>query len=290
MNIDNAAVGDNRDSIDSADHQAAPAKLTTSAGQELKLFSGGQVVLGSPRADAVRASDEVQRAFYLGAKEVSNGEFRRFLTNHHAAALQTASLDDDSQPVVDVDWHSAALYCNWLSRRDGLPPFYQIKYSEVLGVNPAATGYRLPTEAEWECAARVAPNGTATVYAWGDHYPPASLAGNYADDAAQSVVKNVLRGLRDGFAVSAPVGSFSANLRGLYDLDGNVAEWVHDYYDAQPGATASVDPLGPPSGTQHVIKGGSWAQSSRSALRFAARVAAQRGRNDVGFRLARYAQ
>ncbi len=112
----------------------------------------------------------LKRAFYLGAKEVSNGEFRKFLGNHHASNLQNATLDDDSQPVVDVDWQTAALYCNWLSRRDGLPPFYQIKYGEVLGVNPAATGYRLPTEAEWEWAARIAPSGAVLRYAWGERF------------------------------------------------------------------------------------------------------------------------
>lgn len=278
------------------DNAAATPSVTTSAGQELKLFSNGQAVLGSARSDSARRADEVQRpvllkrAFYLGAKEVSNGEFRKFLGNHHASNLQNATLDDDSQPVVDVDWQTAALYCNWLSRRDGLPPFYQIKYGEVLGVNPAATGYRLPTEAEWEWAARTAPDGTVLRYAWGEAFPPTSVSGNYADDAAQGVATTVLRGLRDGFAVSAPTGSFAPNGRGLYDLGGNVAEWVHDYYDATPSAAPSTDSLGPPSGTLHVIKGASWAMSSATDLRLAARASAERGRHDVGFRLARYAQ
>jgi formylglycine-generating enzyme required for sulfatase activity len=283
--------GDARD-----DNAAATPSVTTSAGQLLKLFGNGQVVLGSSRADAARRADETERpvvlkrAFYLGAKEVSNGEFRAFLGNHHASNPAQGTLDDDSQPVVDVDWQTAALYCNWLSRRDGLPPFYQIKYGEVLGVNPAATGYRLPTEAEWEWAARTTPEGASLRYAWGDVYPPARAHGNYADDAAEGVAKTVLRGLRDGFALSAPVGSFPPNPRGLYDLDGNVAEWVHDHYDANPAAAPSTDPLGPPSGTLHVIKGASWALSSATDLRLAARASGERGRNDVGFRLARYAQ
>ena len=285
--------GSNRDRGNAA---PATASVTSFAGQELKLFTGGKAVLGSSRADRARRVDEVERAvvlkraFYLGTKEVSNGEFRRFLGNHHSPALGAASLDDDSQPVVEIGWHEAALYCNWLARHDGLPVFYQIKYGEVLGVNPAATGYRLPTEAEWEWAARVPPDGAATVYSWGDRYPPPSVTGNYADEAAQRVVKTVLRGLRDGFAVSAPVGTFAPNQRGIYDLGGNVAEWVHDYYDAQPANTAAVDPLGPASGSKHVIKGASWAQSSATALRLAARTAGDQRHNEVGFRLARYAQ
>ena len=288
----------NSDADNNNDGDTAPttAKVKTFAGQELILFNGGKAVLGTSRSDAARRADEVERpvllkrAFYLGAKEVSNGEFRRFLGSHHSPPLANAGLDDNTQPAVGINWHTAALYCNWLSRQDGLPVFYQIKYGEVLGVNPAATGYRLPTEAEWEWAARVPPSGAAIAYAWGDRYPPAKLAGNYADEAALTVAQNILRGVRDGFAVSAPVGSFAPNQRGLYDLGGNVAEWVHDYYAAQPPTTTTVDPLGPPSGAKHVIKGASWAQSSATELRFAARAAGNQARHDVGFRLARYAQ
>ncbi len=270
--------------------------VTTSLGQELKLLLGGRAVLGSPPRDSARRPNETERAvvlsrpFYLGVKEVSNGEFRRFLANHTVDAQSTQSLDLELQPVVNVSWQQAAQYCNWLSRRDGLPPFYQIKFGEVLGIHPDATGYRLPTEAEWEWAARVPPKGPAIVYPWGGSYPPRGRSGNYADSAAATVVTGAITTYTDGFAVSAPGASFSANLRGLYDLGGNVAEWVHDYYDASPPTALATDTLGPPAGREHVIKGASWAQGSATILRFAYRDYGLEPRADLGFRLARYAQ
>ncbi|MBX9609920.1 MAG: PEGA domain-containing protein [Gammaproteobacteria bacterium] len=270
--------------------------LTTSLGQVLRLFTGGRARLGAPRGDARRRADEVERTadlrrpFYLAAREVSNGEFRRFLATHHVAPQGGVTLDDDAQPVANVDWAMAAQYCNWLSRRDGLPLFYQISYGTVLGVNPAATGYRLPTEAEWEWAAGSDANGARRAHPWGDAPTPPPRSGNYADGSAASLLGEVLRGYDDGFAAAAPVGSFAPDARGLYDLGGNVAEWVHDYYDAAPAGAQPDDPLGPPAGDAHVIKGASWAQGAPVALRAAFRAAGTRGRNDVGFRLARYAR
>ena len=269
---------------------------TSFAGQVMKLFTGGPVVIGSSGRDRARRSDEVQRQvllerpFYVSVKEVTNAQFRLFLANHHASAFKDKNLDDDEQPAAGMSWATAALYCNWLSRHDGLPAFYQIKYGEVLGVNPDATGYRLPTEAEWEFAARSAPGSEATLYAWGDTYPPRGRSGNYADASAATLVTGALLGYSDGFTVAAPVGSFNPNLNELYDMGGNVAEWVHDYYDAAPEQAPSRDPLGPTGGTLHVIKGASWAQASATQLRLTSRDSGDEGRNDVGFRLARYAQ
>src|SRR5690606_27568145 len=120
-------------------------------------------------------------------------------------------------------------------------------------------------------------------HAWGGRYPPTERSGNYADRAAKDVVDQVLADYDDGFAVAAPVASFSANQHGLYDLDGNVAEWVHDYYDAAPLAQPATDPLGPATGAEHVIKGASWAQSSITTLRLSYRDAGQAARHDVGF-------
>ena len=268
----------------------------TFAGQELKLFNGGSATLGSSRRDAGHRANEVQREvrlarpFYLALREVSNAEYRLFLATHNSGERDKQSLDDDRQPVSGVSWEAAALYCNWLSRRDGLVPFYQIKYGEVLGVNPDATGYRLPTEAEWEWVARVPPQGTMANFAWGEKFPPQGRSGNYADRAASGIVGETLDDYDDGFAVAAPVASFTANLHGIYDLDGNVAEWVHDYYDAAPAVTPSTDPLGPATGAEHVIKGASWALGSLTTLRLSYRDAGGAARDDVGFRLARYAQ
>ncbi|MGE0483061.1 MAG: PEGA domain-containing protein [Gammaproteobacteria bacterium] len=274
----------------------AAGTLTTHAGQRMKLFTGGDAVLGSSRREPGHRANEVQRPvslkrpFYLALNEVTNAEFRQFLAAHSSGEFAGQGLDDDRQPVTGVSWETAALYCNWLSRRDGLPPFYQIKYGEVLGVNPDATGYRLPTEAEWEWAARIPPGGTPTAFPWGEKFPPRGRSGNYADSAARGVVEGALADYDDGFAVAAPVGSFAPNLRGLYDLDGNVAEWVHDVYDAAPASTPTVDPLGPPRGVEHVVKGASWTVSAMPALRLAWREGAGAARHDLGFRLARYAQ
>jgi formylglycine-generating enzyme required for sulfatase activity len=253
-------------------------------------------MLGSAPGSAGHQADEplrevvLQRPFYLGVSEVTNAEFRLFLATHHTQGENGAELDADAQPVAGITWTLAASYCNWLSRRDGLPPFYQIKYGEVLGIDPGATGYRLPTEAEWEWAARVPPEGEPLDFAWGSRYPPRGEAGNFADASASALVAATIDGYRDGYAASAPAASFAPNARGLHDLGGNVAEWVHDVYAATPVAAPSVDPVGPPAGSAHVVKGASWAHASLAALRLSAREGASDARPDIGFRLARYAQ
>jgi formylglycine-generating enzyme required for sulfatase activity len=89
--------------------------------------------------------------------------------------------------------------------------------------------------------------------------------------------------------VSAQTGSFKANHKGLYNMSGNVAEWVNDYYDVRPSrGDAVLDPTGPSTGTRHVIRGASWALGSRTELRLSYREAGIDGRLDVGFRIARY--
>ena len=116
-------------------------------------------------------------------------------------------------------------------------------------------------------------------------------AGNFADRTAQPLVAQVLADYDDGHAATAPVGSFAANPLGFHDMGGNVAEWTHDLYTVQPPATAvAVDPAAGGAGAVHVIRGSSWQHSGVTELRSAYRDYGDGKRNDLGFRIARYAQ
>ncbi len=265
--------------------QFTDGRVRSVLGQELKLFAGGEFQVAATTPHAVHLA----RPFYMGLLEVSNRDYRHFISSHRTRGAPGQDLNADNLPVANVTWEAAATYCNWLSRRESLPAFYQIKYGRVLGVNPDAVGYRLPTEAEWDWVARLTPDGKTLEFPWSGGFPPRTRSGNYADESAKAVVKQIVVGYNDSFAASAPVGSFPPNLRGLYDLAGNVSEWVHDF-DGPASSGAVTDPLGPSSGASHVIKGSSWAQGSSAELNLKFRAAGNQPRPDLGFRLARYAQ
>jgi formylglycine-generating enzyme required for sulfatase activity len=276
---------------------ATPAAVKTKFDQQLRLMPIGKFTMGSPRREPGRRANEQQRdvefkrGFYISVTEVSNAQFRRFKPEHRSGIVGNHTLDLDNQPVVAVTWMEAALYCNWLSEQDGLPPAYEKKGETLVAVNPMTKGYRLPSDAEWEWAARYEGGSKLRRYPWGDSLPVTPRSGNYADTTARLIVQDVIPDYDDGFAASSPVGKFPANALGLQDLGGNVAEWVHDYYTvtADTGQTL-VDPLGPTDGKQHVIRGASWKHSGVTDLRLSARDFGEGARNDVGFRIARYAE
>ncbi|HKR34801.1 MAG TPA: PEGA domain-containing protein [Steroidobacteraceae bacterium] len=276
---------------------ATPAVTKTKFDQQLRLMPIGHFTMGSPRREPGRRANEAQRdvefkrGFYIGVTEVTNGQFRRFKPEHRSGIVGNHTLDLDNQPVVAITWMEAALYCNWLSEQEGLPPAYEKKGETLVAVNPMTKGYRLPSDAEWEWAARNAGGGKLRRYPWGDTLPVAPRSGNYADSTARLIVQDVIPDYDDGFAASAPVGKFPPNSLGLQDLGGNVAEWVHDYYTVSVDSSQTlVDPLGPADGKQHVIRGASWKQSGVTDLRLSARDFGEGARNDVGFRVARYAE
>ena len=270
--------------------------LRSKAGQELRLVPAGQYTMGSPRREAGRRANEsqrqvdLQRRFYVSTREVTNGEFRQFRADHRSGYVMQTTLDTDRQPVVNVSWDEAVAYCNWLSAQEGLAPAYEKKGDAWVAVVPATNGYRLPTEAEWEWIAR-RDGGGLRKYPWGDAMPVPPGAGNFADRSAQALLPSVLLDYDDGFPATAPVGSFAANPSGFQDLGGNVAEWTHDLYTVQPRTeTVAVDPATTGAGALHVIRGSSWKSGTVTELRLAFRDYGEGRRNDLGFRIARYAQ
>lgn len=275
-------------------------ELTTSAGQRLLLMAPtGSHTLGSSRREQGRRANETQRTvaferpFYLATTPVTNAQFKQFRVTHSSSHFNRNTLDLPDQPVVKVSWEDAALYCNWLSARDGLPPFYKESGGKITGHDPQSTGYRLASEAEWEWAARAADGGALRRFPWGEAFPPPASAGvNYADASAADLLGRVVAGYRDGHIVSAPVTALPANGRGLYGMGHNVAEWVHDYYGIETtlGTAPRTDSLGPESGEFRVIRGASWRHGTLTELRLSFRDYGSDPRDDVGFRIARYAR
>jgi formylglycine-generating enzyme required for sulfatase activity len=279
-----------------AELAAIPKLVNTSSGQTLQLIEPGELMLGAARREQGRRPNEVRRSvkltrwFYMGREEVSNKEFREFRPQHTSGAQKYRELAADSSPAVMLSWQDAAAYCNWLSKREGFEPVYVRDGNSLVLAEQPGNGYRLPTEAEWAWVARYNAGSEAQKYPWGSGMPPPVNAGNYADMAAEDVASSTIAGFNDGYPVTSPGGVFSPSPLGIYDLGGNVAEWVNDRYSvAGSNGAMLIDPTGPAEGQYHVIRGSSWRHSSISELRLAYRDFGDKGRLDVGFRLARYA-
>jgi sulfatase modifying factor 1 len=173
----------------------------------------------------------------------------------------------DDHPVVCVSWHDASAYTDWLSKRMGVR-------------------YRLPTEAEWEYAARA---GSKTLNFWGDDDRLTCSYGNVNDITSKNKVAKFGVNCRDGFMFTAPVASFRPNPFGLYDVIGNAWQWTADCwlgnYDATPRDGRAAEASGP---CERVLRGSSWTDTP-GPVRIAAR---EHRRPDerlsiMGFRLAR---
>ena len=267
----------------------APKDYVNSVGIELRLFVPTSVKTGAPRHERGQRANEFQRnvkftkPFYAGKYEITNSQFNKFKTSRRVNGR-------GQHPVVSVSWIEAAKFCNWLSDKENLKPFYVFKKGVLDRVNSASNGYRMLTEAEWEWLARVAGKKTQTIFPWGNNTTIPSSVGNIADEAARGTVRFYVPNYVDGIPALGPVGSFSAEASGLFDLTGNASEWVHDYYSLQPPAKNEVviDPLGPTIGGVHVIKGASWRSGTRTTLRAAFRDGLVDRRDDVGFRIGRY--
>jgi formylglycine-generating enzyme required for sulfatase activity len=273
----------------------AASRVRATNGYELARMAPGAFAMGSSRREQGRRANEtlkqvrLTRAFYMGTREVTNREFREFLPAHSSGAFKNQDLNRDDLPAVMVSWEQAALFCNWLSVRESLPPVYVQKDGGVVASEPLGKGYRLPTEAEWEFSAR---QGLSGKYPWGEGYPPPSGTGNYADESAKGLIDVIIEGLNDGYPAVAPAGKFRPAATGLFDMGGNVAEWCHDYYAISPSEPEKqqAEPAGPKEGSHRVVKGASWKSAGIAYLRIAFRDYSAGPRNDLGFRICRYAE
>lgn len=178
----------------------------------------------------------------------------------------------EQHPVLEISWYGAAAYCNWRSEMDALTPCYD---TSTWDCNFAAGGFRLPTEAEWEKAARG--SSDERTYTWGEDAPTCGRVNARVID----------------FCVggTSPVGSYPTGVSpyGLFDMAGNLWEWCNDWYAAAYySVSPATDPQGPTSGSTRVRRGGSW-NSPVSGLRLAQRkdTSPANSVNNIGFRVAR---
>lgn len=230
-------------------------------GFEARRIDGG--VFSPGEADRKSCPVSVQ-PFLMSPFEVTFNEYDFYCAASGARKPSDNGWGRECRPVVDVDWFEALEYCNWRSRQEGLTEVYSITFDA--DANPTVTcdwsanGYRLPTEAEWEFAAG---NGEAhNRFSWGNDFPAESHGGNVADETARGAFPGwkIFEGYSDAFGFTAPVGSFSANQFGVYDLSGNVWEWCWDALDddlcrALSLAKAANKHANP---VLRALRGGSW--------------------------------
>jgi formylglycine-generating enzyme required for sulfatase activity len=259
------------------------------------MVPGGTFQSGTDRREQGRRPNEgsrkvtLARPYYMGEREVSNGQFRRFRPTHNSGAIGNVSLDLDRQPVSRVTWDDAAEFCNWLSAQEGLPAAYsgggETGYALIVPVN---NGYRLPTEAEWEFVARVASTGKPLKYPWGRDLPVVSGSANFAGSEAFPLLGSSLEGHTDEFPAVAAPALFPPNALGFYDMAGNVSEWTNDRYISFIASAPVTDPLGPDESKGHTYRGSNWRSMSSSELRFPWREGSNEASDVIGFRVARY--
>lgn len=258
--------------------------------------------MGSPPSEAERSGDETQHAvrltqpFRLGTYPVLQREFQQVLGRNPSHFSPSGGGKADVErvdclrlPVEGVSWFDALEFCNTLSQREGLSPYYGLQNVQRDGAAiesadvtvSGGNGYRLPTEAEWEYACRA---GTTSAYHFGDvnNGKQANIDGNYPYGTTTK---------GPYLERTSVVGSYLANSFGLYDMHGNVWEWCGDWYDAgfygQTSGTAS-DPFNSKPADNRVLRGGSWgsiARNSRSAIRD--RISPGDRDFNIGLRIAR---
>jgi formylglycine-generating enzyme required for sulfatase activity len=269
---------------------AKPHWYVNGQGQTFVIIPGpGKIWAGSPAGEAEREEDEERRAirldrsFAIAAKPVTVEQFLRFRKNYPFDAKSAPHVDC---PVNKMTWYAAAAYCNWLSEQEGLPkhewcyqPNKDGEYADGMKLAPnylSRTGYRLPTEAEWEHACRA---GTVTSWYYGE---------------SEELLRKYAWYMKNAARRTWPVGSLKPNDLGLFDMHGNVWAWCQERYKAESAVPDGQVPSDVEDSLEvvetelRVLRGGSFPDAP-AEVRAARRIPVHAGRsiNYAGFRLAR---
>ncbi|MDR2625059.1 MAG: formylglycine-generating enzyme family protein [Zoogloeaceae bacterium] len=207
-----------------------------SIGMEFIEIPAGTFAMGSHETEKARHDEvpkhcvTISRSFYLGKYEVTQAQWDAVMDNNPSL------YKDPAHPVENVSWEEAQVFIQRLNKKENTQK------------------YRLPTEAEWEYAARA---GTTSLFSFGEN--------------KQAIAHSCLQHAKKAEFVTCPAGDKKPNPWGLYDMHGNVWEWVQDWYDPDYYATSPKnDPRGPETGKLHVLRGGGW-HSTLSLIRSAVR-------------------
>ncbi len=218
---------------------------TTESGVEMVKLPSGRFSMGDENEIDAPPHEVVISPFFIDKNLVTQEEYER------VAGENPSRWKAANNPVEQVRWSDAVKYCNKRSELEGLDPCYDLQSWQC---NFAASGYRLPTEAEWEYACRA---GTKTVYYFGDSASKLPAHAWFEDNANGK---------------PQPVGGKSPNPWGLYDMHGNVWQWCNDFYQVDYyQQSPEKDPRGPEAGETKIVRGGAWkfsADSCRSGYRY----------------------
>ena len=278
--------------------------------ERMVWVEGGTFIRGciSERKDCIedeKSAHKVEVAsFYMGATEVSFEEYDAYCDSTSKKKPNDRGWGRGRRPVINVSWYDVVEYCNWLSKLEGLDACYSIdketkdshnknrndddvKWTVVCDFGK--NGYRLPTEAEWEYAARGGDKSKCYIYAGSSIEDSLHIYGNFCDSNCDYNWQD--RNQNDGYMHTSPIGIYRPNELGIYDMSGNVWEWCWDWYASdiyKDSPEIYRSPKGRIYGSLRVLRGGSWYYDAAS-LRVANRndYRPYNRFDDLGFRLSR---